>query len=151
EVTEAGPQVKSSPNEQKAETPDDAWKAKAAAYQQKADVTDWRWSKDRVSFDYCVAHNLHGHTVPEGEGIRADSASAWATAVFVQIGDVLYVAYYRTLASGCTVVAYDLKERKQLWECRLRAIPNVKHSKYQNSVNIDTDGDAIVVFGNEAE
>jgi hypothetical protein len=128
----------------------EAWQAKCAAYQRKAEATSWRWSKERTTFEYCVKHNLHGHPVSEVNAAPPASNSLRGAAVFVQVGDVVYLACCCPLATGCTVVAYDLKERKQLWECALRGIGPTWHSKYWNHVNIEVDGDVILVFGAEA-
>jgi hypothetical protein len=36
--------------------------------------------------------------------------------VFTQIGNVFFVADFSPIATGCTLVAYDLEEHKELWK-----------------------------------
>ena len=64
--------------------------------------------------------------------------------------DILYIAEYSPIATGCDVVALDLKTGKQLWKSELEGIGPVRHSKYLNLVNIETDGQKVIVLGNEA-
>jgi hypothetical protein len=70
--------------------------------------------------------------------------------VFTRLGDVLYLADYHPIASGCAVVAYDLKARRPLWRTHLQGIGPVKHSKYRNRVRIETDGRMLIVRGDES-
>src|SRR6266542_5673943 len=39
----------------------DSWRR--TEYQRKAEATEWRWSKERASLQYCVNHNLRDYTV----------------------------------------------------------------------------------------
>lgn len=60
--------------------------------------------------------------------------------VFRLRGDVLYYADFWYASSGCTVVAYDLKAKRQLWRTRLKGLGLVEHSAYHNGVTMDADG-----------
>jgi hypothetical protein len=141
-----------------------AWKR--TEYQRKADATEWRWSKEQTNLDYCVKHNLRGYTaritpLEDAWGserlqisVLDGAEEAWTfrgheETVFVQVGDVLYVADFCPIATGCAIVAYDLKARDLLWTCPLRGNPPALHSQYLHFVNIEADGDAILVFGTE--
>jgi hypothetical protein len=145
---------------------DDPWLAKLAAYQRKAEATPWRWSKERVSLDYCVKHNLRGYTArstPLDDGSTGALQIAVCAGteevatfhghgltVFVQADDVLYLAYYHPMIYGGSIVAYDLKARKQLWTCALRGNPPFVARHYNNRLILEVDGDAILVFGSES-
>ena len=72
--------------------------------------------------------------------------------VFTRWKDVLYIADYSPIATGCKVIALDLKTGKQLWKSRLKGIgAKGPRSKYLNLVNIETDGLGVIITGNEAE
>ena len=71
--------------------------------------------------------------------------------VFTRSGGVLYLADYSPISTGCAVVAYDLKARRELWRTELEGIGGVSHSKYHNRVTIGlvSDGKVVVVCGDE--
>jgi hypothetical protein len=136
-------------------------------YQKKADAAEWRWSDHEASLLHSTQH-IKGYEVQiiwpadkkgpwepfsvriVDNGVEVCSFSAHAGTVFKQRGDALYVAHYSPIATGCSVVAYDLKARKELWKCHLRCNPPDVHSEYWHRVNITTDGDAILIYGSEA-
>ena len=136
--------------------------------QQKADTAQWEWSDHYANLLYCVAHHLEDYEVrvvrPTGatwarkpfrievldNGVEACSFRGHDETVFTQIGDVLYVADFSPIATGCSLVAFDLKGRKQLWKCQLKGNPPLMHSRYRHQVNITTDGHVIVVYGKES-
>jgi hypothetical protein len=72
--------------------------------------------------------------------------------VFTRSGRVLFLADYDPRSTGCAVVAYDLKARKELWRTELEGIGGVSLSKYHNRVTISlaSDGNVVVVCGDEA-
>jgi hypothetical protein len=137
--------------------------------QQKADATEWSWIVDGDNLLHCVARELKGYEV---RVIRRENTQdiveepfivqifdndeevhsfrAHSNTVFTQIGDVIFVAKFSPFATGCTVVAHDLKRRKQLWECKLRGNPPPGHSKYHNRVIILSSGGAVIVYGKES-
>jgi hypothetical protein len=140
----------------------------AGPYQKKADAAEWRWSDQEASLHYSTLHQIKGYEV---RIIRpADSKRPWdpltvrivdkdaevcsfsahSETVFTQRGDVLYVAHFSPIATGCSVVAYDLKARKELWKCHLKGNPPPGHSEYRHQVNITADGDAVLVYGKES-
>jgi len=69
---------------------------------------------------------------------------------FVEFKDILYYADYNPIRTGCTVVAYDLQERKQLWKTELKGLGPVRHSKYWNKAQITFWEGYLVVYGKEA-
>src|SRR4051812_41673889 len=36
---------------------------KVTEHQRRANATEWRWSEEQATFDYCVKNNLHGYTI----------------------------------------------------------------------------------------
>jgi hypothetical protein len=72
------------------------------------------------------------------------------TAFLIRRG-VLYRADFDRHSSGCAVVAYDLKGRKQLWRAELKGLGPVDHSKYFNAVRLEpVDGKVLAVHGKES-
>jgi hypothetical protein len=135
--------------------------------QDKADTAKWEWSDYDNSLLHCALHNVTAYEVRisrpkvtehEWEPFRIsifDGATEIYTfrghseTVFTQIGDVIYVADLSPIATGCSVIAYDLKNRKQLWKCRLKGNPPEFHSRYRHQVNITNDDGVVVVYGKE--
>ena len=67
------------------------------------------------------------------------------------VGDgVLYYADFGPITSGCAVVAYDLKAKKQLWKAGLKGLGPIGHSRYSNAVNLGLDKQAVCVRGRES-
>jgi hypothetical protein len=69
--------------------------------------------------------------------------------VFTRRGNVIYLADFRGTSTGCKLLAFDLKERKSLWNTNLKGLGPVAHFEYSNSVEIETDADYVVVRGFE--
>jgi hypothetical protein len=135
-------------------------------YQKRAEEMDWRWSKEHANLPWCIKHHLSDYQVEtiinnpnfprheqtmrisdHGELIYSLNVHEWT--VLTRSGDVIYIAEFSPIASGCALIAFDLETRKQLWASRLKAIGPQDHSKYRNSINIEMDDGAIIVFGNE--
>jgi hypothetical protein len=69
----------------------------------------------------------------------------------IEKGGVLYRAEFNPHASGCAVVAYDLKTREHLWRSELKGLGPVDHSKYFNAVRVEPVGEAaLAVYGKES-
>jgi len=68
---------------------------------------------------------------------------------FVEFKDILYYADYSPIRTGCMVVAYDLKERKQLWKAELEGLGPIGHSKYINRVQMTFWEGYLVIYGKE--
>jgi hypothetical protein len=133
-------------------------------YQKKADQAAWEWSDDRAAPE-SSAKRLSGPYKAEvgrrddfGRGtirIVLDGAvihsfgGHWRT-VFAVRDDVLYYADFGPISSGCAVVAYDLKAKKQLWKARLKGLGPIGHSRYSNAVNLDLEKQAVCVRGKES-
>jgi len=126
---------------------------------------EWRWSKDKASLDYSTKQHLPDYEVElvgqsfdrtinirskQDGSIVCSIGRASGRTVFTRWKDILYIAEYYPISSGCEVVAVDLKSGKQLWKTELQGLGPVDHSKYYNLVNIETDGRIIIISGNEA-
>jgi hypothetical protein len=135
-------------------------------YQKIADSTPWSWSAERAnvadslvrfSKDYQV-ELIRKKNTDGGITIRLLDAGkelvAWEGqyhSVFTSSGPVLVYADFMSTKSGCAVVAYDLKNRKQLWKTDLKGLGPIPHSRYSNAVNLEIiNNDAVRVFGNES-
>jgi hypothetical protein len=130
--------------------------------------SEWRWSENEASLQYCARNQLKKYEVQVvrpanyenswepfivrivDKGQEIYSFPAHSETVFTQEWDVVYVADFSPIASGCTVVAYDLKERKELWRCPLKGNPPQAHSEYRHQVNITTRPGAVVIYGKES-
>jgi hypothetical protein len=126
---------------------------------------EWRWSKEKASLAYSIKQHLQDYEVECVRGKEYYTPIIFCTKkehkiiyslekghesiVFTRWNDTLFIAEYSPIATGCEVVALDLKTGKQLWKSRLQGIGPTGHSKYLNRVNIETDGKRIIVNGNE--
>jgi hypothetical protein len=132
-------------------------------YQKMADEAGWMPPKE--DFLYCLMHEARAYQLDvvrkkEGHGlmIRVSDADGErysftgdVGAVFFERDGVLYHTVYRSGSSGCTIVAFDLKKKQQLWKTDLRGIGAVEHSKYSNVVRMDPHfAGMLVVYGHEA-
>jgi opacity protein-like surface antigen len=139
--------------------------ARAEDYQQKANAAAWEWRPERSGLLWSMqtAPVEYEITVTRPSGVvglldirialDAKTNYTWKAHLgtpFLIRDRVLYYADYDPISDGCTVVAYDLTNKKQLWKTQLQALGGVDHSKYRNAVEMDFDGDALRVFGNES-
>ena len=53
------------------------------------------------------------------DGKEIYSFKAHDETVFTRRGDVLYLAEFSSLRTGCSIVAYDFKAKKELWKTDL--------------------------------
>ncbi|HMF18555.1 MAG TPA: hypothetical protein VKE98_15195 [Gemmataceae bacterium] len=127
---------------------------------------EWRWSKKKAALAYSIKQHLQDFEVElvrEKElytpiNLRTNNdrkiiysiKEGHLNIVFTRAKDILYIAEYCPIATGCKVVALDLKSGQRLWKSRLQGIGPTGHSQYLNLVNIETDGERIIVAGNEA-
>jgi len=132
-------------------------------YQRLADETEWKF-EDLGDFEARLAAELKGFEVTpvaKGRGeytVRIwkgkDELLIWETIParpFHQRNDILFYADFHPSSSGCSVVAFDLKSKKQLWKCDLKGLGGIDHSKYRNEVRMELlDDDTLRVFGKES-
>lgn len=139
-------------------------------YQKLADETEWHFPEVRdlntAARDFHAAvrtelgeYDLKGTNI-KAEGIflriskDGNELMEWTThahAAFAQRNGVLYYTDFHTSASGCKVVAFDLKAKKQLWTCDLKGLGPIDHSKYRNEVRMKVlDDYTLKVFGKES-
>jgi hypothetical protein len=143
------------------------WAAPGSAaedYQKKADEAPWEWSDARATAADS-AQRLKGdykaEVEPRGDwggavirivkgGAAVHSFEGHVGTTFAVGDDVLYYADYSRAASGCVVVAWDLKAKKQLWKTRLKGLGPIRHFQYRNAVALDLDGQAVRARGKES-
>jgi len=144
--------------------------AQANDWQKFAEKQPWEWDGEKAALMYSVYQHLGDHQVevisPKWVGedpqpynnltvrIFAErkeiySFKAHRGTVFSRVGSVLYITDYCPIGSGCSVFAYDLETKKELWRSRLQSISHWSHSVYRNAVTIENRGDVLVVRGKE--
>jgi hypothetical protein len=147
--------------------PGPLWAAPSPAqedYQKKAEQAPWEWSDERATAADC-AKRLTGDYKAEVEergmfgrvvirilkdgGVAHFFEGHKGTAFAVGDG-VLYYADFGPVSSGCEVVAFDLKAKKQLWKTHLKGLGPIGHTRYRNDVMLDLDGQAVRVRGKES-
>jgi hypothetical protein len=137
-------------------------------YQKKAGEAPWEWSDElasaadsakRLKGDYKAEYKAeagapgslgYGTIRILRDGVAVHTFGGHKRTVFTVRDGVLYYADFGPISSGCAVVAYDLKAKKQLWKARLKGLGPIGHSRYSNAVNLDLDKQAVCVRGKEA-
>lgn len=125
----------------------------------------WHWSNEKANLENCSKRHLNDYDVElllqghrdvvivirtKGQkqiicSFRGHSGTPLACA-----NNTLFIAEQSPIASGCQIIAIDLKTGKYRWKTQLQGIGPVCHSEYLNKVNLNADGDKIVIYGNEA-
>jgi len=140
-------------------------------YQKLADLTPFTWSSQKASIlhsllEYSGPGEIYIIRDPQKHGyllsrralllrIRRDNKIVFSQVVhegqvFKGVKDVIYYADFVVFDNGCAVVAYDLKQKKQLWRTSLQGVGLVTHSDYRNwGVNLEVDDQAVMVQGHE--
>jgi hypothetical protein len=128
-------------------------------YQKAAEAALWLPPEENA-LDRCLARDLGGYRVEivdRGSAVVSDrgkevcSFDAHLGTAFLIRRGVLYRADFDPHATGCAVVAYDLKDRRQLWRSELKGLGPVDHSKYFNAVRLEpVDGKVLAVHGKES-
>jgi hypothetical protein len=135
-------------------------------YQKTADSTPWTWTAERASVSDSFLRLPNTYQVelirPKDKlgvvTIRlvddGKEVLAWAGhhgSVFALSGDVLVYADFGRGRTGCSVIAFDLKQKKQLWKTDLKGLGPIAHSRYANAVTLEfIDNATVRVFGNES-
>lgn len=141
-------------------------KKPAKDYQKLADETEWRFAERKAITDQLTDEfkGFRWELLPFEVGgigmtvrisnVKKEVLLNWETQVlvsFAQRDGVLYYTDFDPSASGCTVVAFDLNAKKQLWKTDLKGLGPIAHSGYRNDVRLDVfDGDTVQVFGKES-
>ena len=139
--------------------------AHAEDYQKKADAAAWEWYPERSNLldsllnapkEYDVSVIRPKNTFGELTirfTLDEKTSYSWdghINSPFLVRDKVLYHADYNPWSDGCSVVAYDLENKKLLWKTPLQALGPIPHTKYHNAVQMSLDGDAVRVFGQES-
>ena len=138
----------------------------AKDYQKIADKEAWEWSKEKASAEYCKKAYKGDYEIellppPEGNtgslNIRfyfndkeVHSILGHAGTVFGERNNVVYYADFTPHSSGCTVIAYDMKAKKQLWKTDLKGLGPISHTKYHNAVILEVKDEVVRVLGQES-
>lgn len=135
-------------------------------YQKLADETEWKYVT--FSFKETLATELKGYEVTEEQAVdgsrdlvihisddKKELLLAWkthgGTESFAQRNGVFYYTDHSPYSSGCSVVAFDLDAKKQLWKTELKGLGPIDHSKYRNAVRLEVlDDETLRVFGKES-
>jgi hypothetical protein len=147
-----------------------AWAAPAPEekdYQKIADKEAWEWAKEKASAEYCKKSYKGDYEVellPSGGDGGGGSVNirfyfnekevytlvGHAGTVFGERKNVVYYADFTPYSSGCTVIAYDMKAKKQLWKTDLQGLGPIRHTKYHNAVILEVKDDVVRVLGQES-
>src|ERR1017187_5248944 len=121
-------------------------------YQKIADSTPWSWSAERASVgdsflkfpntyqvELIRKKNKYGEITIRllDDGKELVAWEGHYRSVFALNGDVLVYAAFHPSSTECAVVAYDLKNRKQLWKANLQGLGPISHFRYSNAVNLE--------------
>jgi hypothetical protein len=124
---------------------------------------EWNWVPERASAKFS-AQNFKGDfeaKVVEKEGSKSvtvrffkgdDVVFAFEghkETVFFGRDNIVYYSEFSQTASGCTIIAYDLKAKKQLWKSSLKALGPISRTHYRNQVILDIKDDAVHILGSE--
>jgi len=135
-------------------------------YQKIADKEEWKWTPERASAsdsdknfkgDFkaeVIDKNAGGFSSTTLKFAKGDdlilTVEGHAGTVFAGLKDVVFYADFSANSSGCCVVAYNLKEKKQLWRTALKGLGPIEHFKYRNEVILEIKDDAVHVLGKES-
>jgi hypothetical protein len=134
-------------------------------YQQVANDVAWEWHPERSGllnslltappeYDITVTRpkDTFGElTIRFKTGEKTDySWTGHLDTMFLVNDKVLYYAEYNPHSDGCTVAAYDLADKKELWKTRLKGLGPILHFRYSNAVEMDFFGYALRIYGDES-
>jgi hypothetical protein len=130
------------------------------------DDVPWGWSLEESNLLYSVEHYMRDYDVKivrvkdvgmsEYSVVISDKEFvlySWRThpgGVFARTGSVMYITDYSPVAPGCSLRAYDITAKRELWTVKLKAMGEVVNSKYMNDVCIEVKNDCILVKGKES-
>jgi len=136
----------------------------ATDYQKIADDTKWEWNDENATAAYSAKTMPDGYKVEiidkkeftkatlkfTKEGKEVFTIEGHLGTVFLVKENVLYYADYSPFSTGCSIVARDLTNGKELWKTPLQGLGPISHSKYRNGVSVDWVEGALRAFGHEA-
>ena len=138
-----------------------------SALQGQSENAHWQWIEGAASPAYCAVRFNDDYdiriersrgrdgvsplrlTFDSGDG-RSYSIDGHEFTVFVGSGPRLFWVRYNGARAGGTLVAVDLETGVVAWERDLRALGEVAHSSYTNRIQMQMQGDTVVVYGLES-
>ena len=128
---------------------------------------EWRWSEEATSIihyfsatpaDYKISiirpkstgvFNLKVEISDGQETLTQFDSHLEGAFLFDHEKDWVIYSQHSPIATGCTLVAFDLKAKRQVWKTNLKGIGAVAHSKWRNRINLKLEKDLVTVFGDE--
>ena len=142
-----------------------AGRSTAVDYQKLADDAKWNWQPESANVLHSVL-NYNGEYQVEivkkpntfgqltirftRDGQKAFTLEGSPGTTFVGKDSILYYADYHPSATGCSLVAYDLANKKELWKTPLKGLGPIPHFDYDNRVVVESAGEAVKVLGKES-
>ena len=118
-------------------------------YVERAREATWNWPDQKPSLFACtmdtddpyqiMLEHIHGERFlvhVSRDNKLCLKFQAHAATVFDRCRQTFVYAQFSPHATGCTIVAFDLEAKKQLWSTQLEGIGAIKHSGYGNSVSL---------------
>ena len=133
-------------------------------HQNLDDKTDFHWQADESTILYSLSQMPHEYKFrldydPAESGMNLTFLKAENVvitfrghehSVFKIHDDILYYPAFHFSSSGCQIVAYDLKSKKELWRKKVKGIGSVLHSAYQNLITLDVNDNVVTIHGHES-
>ena len=131
-------------------------------YQILADRTPFHWPVNESTILYSLSQmpgykfrmdydsEVHGMYLSFLKGGKVVfSFKGHKHSVFKIHEDILYYPIFHYSSSGLKIVAYDLKNGKELWRKSIMGIGRVKHSAYRNVITLNVNSDVVTILGHE--
>lgn len=118
----------------------------------KTSVGDCRFVYDDVAQTRTVDCVASGGKNPGARVWGWDEAGAFVEdAAVATESDVLFVALFSNIGSGCELRAYRITTGEELWRTHLVGLGPIDHSEYLNDVQLQLRPERVLVFGWESE
>lgn len=133
-------------------------------YEKVAQTATWSWSDAKAGLLYSFERDLVPYRLElvrqanesgvYALGFSKDGQSLLNLKVhrdtaFRCLNGIVYYAEHTGTRTGCTVVAFDLENRKELWRTKLRGLGSIGHEQYRNQVALDVNDEVVSIVGKE--
>jgi hypothetical protein len=82
--------------------------------------------------------------------IRRTGGGPFLRTALARSGDLVLVAEFSPISTGCSISAYDLRSGERAWHTDLEGLGPIDHSKYSNRVRMEAIDRVLVVRGWES-